>query len=205
MTTLVINLINDFLKTVEEIYAVFLDSSHGFYLVHQQLTLSQLNTIQKNKEVQTDLNKLEYLDSLPFFYGKGNPNDVGSYILHKGTQGELKKRNQKDGNNYRFAGNMCLVNIYQYWEDYYRYEIAKVIGIEKSNVKIPIMGDINKLRRSIIHHNGIALDDVERTEILKWFKVGDEIYIDEKKMDELIMQIQNGFELFFGEFNNKPA
>jgi hypothetical protein len=40
------------------------------------------------------------------------------------------------------------------------------------------MGDIRLLRRSIVHHGGIALRDVERCELLQWFKEGDLIYLD---------------------------
>ena len=63
---------------------------------------------------------------------------------------------------------MSLISIYQYWEDYFRSKIANYLYLkDKSDLKSPIMGDVRRLRVSIIHHKGIALKDVERCEILK--------------------------------------
>lgn len=51
------------------------------------------------------------------------------------------------------------------------------------------MGDIRLLRNSIIHHGGIALKNVENCELLKWYKEGDEIFIDAKKFEEILEHI----------------
>jgi hypothetical protein len=137
-----------------------------------------------------ELMTIEYLDSVSFLYGKGDPNNPASVILHQCTQGEYKQRIDKGGNNYKFIGNMCIVSIYQYWEDYYRSEIANSLGLEKEGLHLSIMGDLRILRRSIVHHKGIALPEIDKCEILKWFKHNEIIFIDEAKMEEIVVHIQ---------------
>jgi hypothetical protein len=85
---------------------------------------------------------------------------------------------------------MSLILIYQYWEDQFRPKIANELGINKKDLIEPIMGDLRRLRRSIIHHGGIALKDIEKCEILTWFKEGDVIFIDELKFKEIIKNIK---------------
>jgi hypothetical protein len=90
----------------------------------QQSTLRQLTGKLENPSV-------EYLDSLPFSYGKGDPNSPDAVVQHVTTQGTYKKRNAGNGENHRFIGNLCLISIFQFWEDYYRARIAKSLGPRK--------------------------------------------------------------------------
>ncbi|MBI4674726.1 MAG: hypothetical protein HY741_24030 [Chloroflexi bacterium] len=102
------------------------------------------------------------------------------------TQGEWKEKNGKDGVKIRLVGNMCLVMIYQYWEDKYREEIAKSKRIAKDELMSDLFGDIRHFRNSIIHNNGRAISEVSRCKIPRWFTENDEIVMDAAKMDRLI-------------------
>jgi hypothetical protein len=86
---------------------------------------------------------------------------------------------------------MCLVMMYQYWEDKYRDEIATSKGITKDELSSDLFGDIRHLRNSIIHNNGRAISEVSRCKVLKWFKEDDEVVIDAQKMDRLIELIRS--------------
>lgn len=81
--------------------------------------------------------------------------------------------------------------IYQFWEDKYREEIALSKGISKSDLNSNLFGDIRYLRHSIIHNNGRGIDEVDKCKLLKWFRAEDQIVIDSKKMDILIVLIKN--------------
>jgi hypothetical protein len=200
-----IALIDEFLRVVDLIYGVYLDSTKGFFLGLKQLIETQERSIEVNKDSTPELATIEYHDSLHFYYGKGEPGKPGSVILHKCTQGELKRRNEKGGDNYKFIGNMCLVSIYQYWEDHYRSAIAESLQLEKEEILISVMGDLRFFRRSIIHHKGIALAEVEKCELLKWFKTNDEVFIDESKMEDIIFHIQKGVVDFIKQLDSSPA
>ena len=86
---------------------------------------------------------------------------------------------------------MCVLIIYQYWEDYFRGEIAKQLGVKKDDILSDIMGDLRLLRHSIVHHGGIALKEIENCEVIKWFREGDEIFINENKLKQIIFIIKN--------------
>jgi len=124
-------------------------------------------------------------------YGKGDPNAPEATELHRCTQKEYKERNSENGLNFQFLGNMALVSLYQYREDYHRGQVATGLGIKKNELTAPIMGDLRLIRMSIIHHAGIALKDVEKCELLKWYKEGDLIFIDKSKFEDVIYHVKN--------------
>lgn len=181
--------INEFENILDNLYGVYLDSITGFKLVKQETINSQNGTIDLFKPTNPSLANIEYLDSLPFEYGEGHP-EHSSLKLHVCTQGERKQRNSESGDNFLFIGNMCLVSIYQYWQDEYRKKIAQKKRVSPEDLSSDIMGDIRWLRNSIIHHRGIAQKPVEKCKILKWFKEGDEIFIDYEKMKKLFGEIK---------------
>ena len=184
------NDIDNFEKVIDSIYGVYLDSTLGFRRVIEWVEKNQLKHIEILKVTNPNKANINYLDGKAFIFGKGNPNIPSSVVLHKTTQKELKYRNKKDGINFKFIGNLATVSLYQYWEDCYRNKIAQLFHKNKNEITAPIMGDIRLLRRSIIHHQGIALKEIESCKVLKWFFEGDEIFIDKEKFYEIIYHIK---------------
>lgn len=181
----------EFYHVVDSIYGVYLDSTRGFHLVKEQQIKAQQEAVQMLKSTQPELANIEYLDKRPTTYGRGDPNKPEHVKLHTCSQAELKARNEEGGANQKFIANMCLVSIYQYWEDHYRKKIAGVLGKKNSDIQSDIMGDIRLLRDSIIHHEAVGKKKVEKCKVLMWFKKGDEIFIDKKKFEEIISHIYN--------------
>lgn len=116
-------LIKQYGEVIDDIYGIYLDATKGFIDNKTQLEISQLDSIHKLSVT------LEYLDNIPFAYGVGDPNLSSSYVLHHCTQGEYKNRNDQNGKNFATLGNLCTAQLYQYWEDFYREQIAKSIGL----------------------------------------------------------------------------
>ncbi len=168
------NPIFEFEEIVNMIVGVYTDATIGFDIYQ-----SRLREIEPNSSPSTRLS-----------YGDTNPDSPGAKVEHSAPFAEVISRNTKAGNNFRFIGNMCLISIYQYWEDYYRNKIAELLGKEKNELKEPIMGDIRLLRISIIHHKAIALPTIEKCTLLKWYKEGDEIFITKKQFQEIIEHIR---------------
>jgi hypothetical protein len=191
------DIIQDYKKTIDGIYGAYLDSVEGYSLVKKQIEQAQLNQIEINKELKNrNLNRhynlsVEDFDSSCIVYSDGDKDSDNYRILHYCcTQKEYKERNSHSGRNYRFVGNMCLISIFQYWEDYFRSKIAYSLSLkETKDLKSDIMGDVGKIRRSIIHHRGIALPDIEKCKILRWYKRGEEIFIDKEKLETIISEI----------------
>ncbi len=183
--------VNEFEKVVDYIYGVYLDSTTGFGMVREWLEKNQIDGLSTFKNTHPELATIEYLDSVHVIYGKGDPNTPEAVELHRCTQKEYKDRNSENGSNFKFLGNMALVSLYQYWEDFHRAQVADELGIEKNELRNPIMGDLRRIRNSIIHHAGIALKDVEKCELLKWYKENDSIFIDKAKFEDVIYHVKN--------------
>ena len=172
----------EFLRKVYDIYGLYFDSIHGFGLVAAKIKEIQKTFLEKYK-----ISSIEDFDKTSFIYGRGQPGSKDSYSMHISKMGKIKERNKKSGENYKIIANLCLVLIYQYWENYYRVRIANDIGLEETkDLELDIFGEIKVLRDSIIHHRAIALDRVEDFKLLKWFKKGDKIEIDDKQLEKII-------------------
>lgn len=181
----------EFNEVIDHIYGVYLDSTTlAFRLLREWVINDQLSTSKI-----TGLS-IEDLDKSKFYFGVGDPNTSDSHVLLSCTQGQLKKRNDKDSDNYIVIANISVVLIYQYWEDSYREQIAKQLGLpNKNDLKLDIMGDLRLLRNSIIHHNAVALKEVENCKLLKWFKEKDKIYINSKMFETIIFHIKEFIKL----------
>lgn len=182
-------LLNEFRDIINAIYGVYFDSSRGFFLLSKALIDEQKRAIQLLKKTNPELANLEYLDKQKSCYVRGDPNKPDSVLLQVSTQAEQKARNEYGGANHKFIANMCLVSIYQYWEDEYREKIEQALELKKNTIQSDTMGDIRWLRESIIHNKGVAKKKVEKNKVLKWFKEGDEIYIDRNMLEEMISEI----------------
>ena len=178
---LTMNPITEYIEIVDRVYGLFLDATYAFP-THRKKFI-------ENQQAGSKLSKLsiEELDALPLVYGIGP--SANCIELHTTTQGDLKKRNEKNGRNTKTIGNLCLCEIYHYWEDHYRKEIAEYLGLSKNKLLSDIFGDIRNYRRSIIHNRGVAISHVNNHKLLKWFRENDLIEVDENKMQHIIHQI----------------
>lgn len=182
--------ISEFEATVDAIYGCYLDSTSGFDQLRARMERLQGDSLRWLKKYHPELATMEYVNSAKFIYGKGHPTAPDAVELHRCTQHQYKERNSPGGLNFVFIGNMALVAIYQFWEDSFRGQIAAYLDMPKRDLTEPVMGDIRRLRRSIIHHGGIALPEVERCEVLQWFRKGEVVYLDKEKFKTLIFEIK---------------
>jgi hypothetical protein len=176
--------IESFWFVVDRVFGAYHDAMAGFHFLLDQIGHSQIIIASQLKVT------LEHLDTVPFDYGIGDPDDPKHVIQHRVSQGELKRRNSKDGGNPLFMGSMCLVAIYQFWEDKFRGEIAKELGTSKELLLSDVMGDVRLIRIAIIHHGGVARQQIERCKTFKWFEAGSAIDIDNERMTAIVFAIR---------------
>jgi hypothetical protein len=180
----------EFIAKVELIYSIYRDCRNAFVLTLKDFKQQQ-ETMLKEFESQGKHWTIEDLDKKKYHYGvrEGKSGKISSAASF--TQGEWKEKIGENGSNVNHIGNICLVMIYQYWEDKYREEIAISKGMNNGELNSNLFGDIRYLRNSIIHNNGRANDDVDKCKILRWFRANDQIIIDANKMDLLIAYIKD--------------
>lgn len=175
----------EYLALVDVIYGIYLDSTAGYAEFSKSLTAAQL---QISKSIGVDDMKL--FEDKPFYFSNGDPNNNKTCVLHAATQREVIERNKENGLNYKTIANLCIVLIYQYWEDHFRKLIAEESGMNKDDLKVDIFRDLNSIRQSIIHHKGIAVDKIKKAKILRFFNAGDEIIFSKKEFDMVIAHIK---------------
>ncbi|MBD2017804.1 hypothetical protein H6F96_28050 [Microcoleus sp. FACHB-53] len=180
------NPIFEFEEIVNMIVGVYTDATIGFDIYQ-----SKLGQISENSSPDAKV-----------FFGSGNPNDPATEVDHVAVITEVVSRNMETGSNFRFIGNMCLISIYQYWEDDYRKKIAELFHKKKNDLTEPIMGDIKELRNLIIHHKAIALPKVKKCILLKWYQEGDEIFINKEQFKEIIKHIRAYINKLKSEYKN---
>ncbi|MBK5259926.1 MAG: hypothetical protein JJE51_10055 [Thermoanaerobaculia bacterium] len=173
---------------LKQIFGILLDARQGFHHlkeVNKKLQLKLLHEVPGATAAT--------LDESPYFYSDGppkhHPDDLAAPWLHGTTQGELKRRNLPGGVNDAFIGNMALVTLYAYWEHHYRERIASALGLQQAELKVPVLGDIRLIRNSILHHRAIALADLQRCEVPKWFRTGEPISISTDRFRQVAAQI----------------
>lgn len=173
--------LQEFLSVVDGIFGVYLDSTHGFMLNREEIKRSQDESV-----INKDLPIAE-LDNKPLTYNVGFSKEPGSYSLHECTQKEFKARNQRNGINFIIQANLCVTQIYSYWEDYYREKVAEHLNKNhKNEIKSDIFGDLRILRISILHKQSIAISEIVDCKVIKWFKHDDKIEIDELQFEIII-------------------
>ena len=164
------DIINEYIRTLDSIYGVFLDGCQGFSSAKSLFEKSQLSTLEKNKKLQKEnqhrksvhynLSIKEFDDSC-MIYSKGRKGESDYRMLHYcPTQSEYKRRNSPDGENYRFIGNMALITIYEYWESSCRNKLATFHKVKPKNIKSDIFGGfaINTSHYYSPYRNSVAFN-----------------------------------------------
>lgn len=167
--------------------AVYLDAAAGFALVRNRVEQDQ--TYWRSISLGTELDSEQFQDTCLFSYKQIFSSAFCASSIHRVTQGEVKSRNSPFGANFTTLGQLILVSFYDYWQDYLRQEYAKAKKLKKDEVKHDLWGDIGYLRNSIVHHRGIAKQDVKKSKLIKWFKPGDEIALTPDHMRALFLAL----------------
>ena len=175
---------------IDEAYGLHLDAAAAmprwadYFLESQRLSLRQLAHTPNGPKT------IEDLDAIGFHYGEGDANTSAAVVLHQCTQGELKVRNQKGGANERASSRALFTTIYQFWEDHYRQEFARSLGLAKNGITSDFFGDIRLIRNGIIHHRNKATDDVKKCKLLKLFSPDQEIYLSDDQTKFVIRKLR---------------
>ncbi|AOS84273.1 hypothetical protein BIU88_09100 [Chlorobaculum limnaeum] len=192
----------EFSDYIEEVHSLYLDSIVGYELLHDGLETQQeeirkwLGDHEYAKKEFQDTRSIGYPD-----LGGGDHQIIS--MSAEMTQGDLRKRVETDGRNAQILGNMLVVSVYAYWEEYLRIEIGKAKGVLSPDAKnseetrkvlnkkvvSDFWGDLRYLRNSIVHSHGVANSDMARCKIIKWFKPGDKIVLSYAMVRALFIKI----------------
>lgn len=163
--------LKEFELKVDECYGIYLDATIAFSLLKAKFEL-----------LNPDPSKFIHI-------GKGDPNLSETYSLHSIQISTFLSRNSIDGLNYIIIGNLCLVMIYQLWEDHYRQKLAQEVKLEKNDIASDLFHEINKIRQAIVHNNGLRTKKLDSLSILS-FLSKDKVEFDEEQFEMLINEVK---------------
>ena len=82
--------------------------------------------------------------------------------------GVFLEASQKNGSFPDAIAKSFLTSIYSAWDEFYRHQIAKEVGVDQKSVKSSLMGDLRLIRHCIVHKKSIITDEIEKFEELSW-------------------------------------
>lgn len=184
--------ISEFREDIDGIYGTFLDACEGFSRVC--LYIGQLEEESKRSHEELKEKRPEFahlaFGGVEFSHGRvepaGSPQRLRHLNLHQVPIETIKARNSAGGENFRLIGHVCLVTLFQYWEDRYRLSFAQALTVEKNQIQVPLFGDIRRYRQAIIHNHGQATAEVENCSVLRWFTRGERIVLSRDMLEEII-------------------
>lgn len=181
----VAEIIEEYLGVIDQIFGLYCDSKLGY----------SRNVEEFDRRRTVNLQQLPHLsaadlDQLRVLYG----HHPEAAPLHQCTQAMFRARNDKAGANVASIGNLCLVQLYQFWEDHFRGEVAKALGKRKNDIVHDVFGDIRLLRNSIIHYRAMAFSDVASCKVLTWFMPGQRITLSKEQFEQLVRHVKGALE-----------
>lgn len=175
--------IQDFVYMANTVYGVYLDASMAI----GNLSFSYINYhsdhIAKLKESGQPLTPDLVNPSLVYNAGPEGQQKP----IHKTTLVDIIERNRLDGRHMQFLARMCVVALYQYWEDQFRPRLKAALGHE---VKHDTFGELRNLRRSVIHRGARALPELALCKALPRFQPDADIVLDHAAMDQIMTAVK---------------
>lgn len=164
----------EFTQVWNRLHALYLDAVAGFALVRSRVESDQ--AWWRSHLQGSDLDSEEFQNTRIFTYSQIFSKEFCVSNIQLATQGQVKARNSPGGDNFTTLGQLCLVSIDDFWNEYLRqeYVIAKGhLDRDESDQSIvqarlreyashDLWGDLRLLRNSIVHNKGIATSDTAR-------------------------------------------
>ena len=120
------------------------------------------------------------------------PQSLGKSTTSSILDKDLLEMLKAEGEFENQLSKQFIVFVYHLWDDNFRYKIADSLSISKNQVECDLMGDIRRIRNSIIHENSdIRQEDLNHLKILSqiWDLKPGELVISWKMIHALMEQI----------------
>jgi hypothetical protein len=182
----------EFMGFTHKLWGAYLDALGGLQCVREHLVEFQNAKIAELKEKDPAQASEEFMDAQNLSHEFEATTEEPERLLHRSTQGDFKRRTAVDGPDARLLGYMMAALLYGAWEDVYRLKLAVALGhSEKNALQSDLFGDLKQLRHAIVHHAGIATEEVEQSKMLKWFRRGELMFITSAQVDALYHAIDS--------------
>lgn len=159
-----------FFKELDDLYAVVMSSSMCYGMSY--------STFMGHLKDTSPTNSISF--------GDGDPNDPNNKVKLKLNASDFKERIKPGGKDMQIITRLCLVSMYQLWEDEFRKEIARSFNVCKSDVKSDIIGDIRILRNAVIHNNSNKISDYSKLKVLTYMQGREKVVLTHDEFCDII-------------------
>lgn len=178
----------------DQLHAFYHDAVAGLIWFKERVLSDQ--EMERARYQGTEIDSDDFWDSKRLSYDRIFGQDFVASGLHVGTVREAGARNEPGGSNFTTLANVCIVTLYDYWDNYLRREYCKAKGYHKAARKdlreqasFDLWGDIRLLRNSIVHNRGTATDKMQDCKVIRFFEPGDLIAISPQQMRAKFLEL----------------
>ncbi len=193
-------IVTEFRELVNELYGAFLDARDGFDHVRRHMIEVEEEAKSSYEDLKKNRPELAHIafGCTEFSYCRVIPAGSAPRYrhLHEVPVEAVKRRNEDGGTNSRLIANICIVTLFQYWDEYYRGLLATALGVERKDIQVPLFGDLRRYRHAIVHNRGIATSELEGCEVFRWFKQGEPILLTRDTFEEIVDGIFEVLDVF---------
>ena len=181
--------------TVHAARGFYLDARVGFLYGHERV-----ERIVDQFRVQNPSHDPE---QVAFIYGFGPPE--ARNFQHVVSQAEAMRRMADGGRNHVVLGHWFVVVVYEFWETRHRKAIASALGIDRDHLRLPIMGDLRRLRNAILHEEGRISPGLAREmETLTFIDATDLLTLGPFDIDRIADQMEDGLRNLLTSLGIRP-
>jgi hypothetical protein len=138
---------------------------------------------------QRSFPKLKPGDPAPtMYFSKDDPNDPTRTLYGGWLVADAVANAREGGPIDTGLGSQLVIVLYANWEGEFRPRLARLVGCDPEDVKVPYFGDLRRFRNDILHNQGVA-EKSAHCEIFKWFAAGDTVQIVGERVHDLIARL----------------
>jgi hypothetical protein len=183
------DVVYDFIAFINQQVGVYVDACAGF----------SGNCVRVERQVfriQKRVDKKIGPDGQPIMVMASFENPTQPDVIHHRIirADEFIHVNSEGGSNEQQLIQNVLVCLYTHWEDEIRPRLAAIKGVDKSEIKLDIVGDLRLIRNIILHAKGIVREDKhqEFKKIKDMFTVDQKIVLTNDNVHQIFVRLKQG-------------
>jgi hypothetical protein len=180
------NLAYEYLERVSGIYGVWVELSHAMEVFCDQYSKWQGDLIRLHSEGKLPLESFDPNFNVSF----PQIADGVGVIKHSARVEDAIGKNSPGGPNRIYLSGMCVVTMFDLWENSYRDRIEGALGLQQDELKLDVMGELRHIRNSFLKHRFTGTERTARNKLLRAFEPNEPIGFSDDEMDNVVNVIR---------------
>ena len=182
--------------------AFYLDAAAGFHLIRK--AADEEREFILGLGASDELNPADFVDDVAWGYQRIFDEPFCTSGIHTATIADVRRRNAPHGSNFVELGNLLLISLFTYWNEYFRREYVMALGkLERDQSdsvviqqalrdhgSVDLWGDISLIRNDIVHCQAVSTRrNAARCRLIKWFPEHARIALEPPQVRALLLGV----------------